>query len=70
MHFNLKFLKKRNALQFKITYERDVIAHGLEVDELNVIPMGVTSDTSDIKIRLLDAAFSYTNTQDKNGLVD
>lgn len=64
------FLKSKSVLQFKITYERDVITHGLEVDDLNIIPMGVTSDTSDIKIRLLDAAFSYTNTQDKMSLVD
>lgn len=64
------FLVSKNVSQFNITYGRDVITHGMEVDDLNIMPMGVTSDTSDLKIRLLNSAFSYTNTQDKVGLVD
>lgn len=64
------FLISKNVAQFNITYGRDVITHGMEVDELNIMPMGVTADTSDLKIRLINSAFSYTNTQDKVGLVD
>lgn len=64
------FLISKNVVQFNITYGRDVITHGMEVDELNIMPMGVTADTSDLKIRLVNSAFSYTNTQDKVGLVD
>lgn len=64
------FLISKGVLQFKISYSRDIITHGMEVDELNVLPMGVTSDTNDLQIRLTNRAFSYTNTQDKQGLVD
>ncbi len=64
------FLRSKNADQFRISYGRDVITHGFDVDTLNVLPMGVTSDASDLKIRMHDAAFSYTNVQDKQSMVD
>ncbi len=64
------FLKSKGVLQFRLQYDRDVITHGYEVDSLNIIAMGITSDSADLKIRMHDAAFSYTNVQDKQRLVD
>lgn len=64
------FLREKGVLQFKITNERDVIAHGMEIDDLTIIPMGVTSDTTDLKIRLMQSAFTYSNVQDKMSMVD
>lgn len=64
------FLRGKGVLQFKITYERDVLTHGMEIDELNIIPMGVTSDSADLQIRLLQSAFTYSNVQDKISMID
>ena len=64
------WLKMKQVAQFRIKYGHGVIAHGFAVDTLNVIPLGIFSDSSDQRIRLQNGAFSYKNAEDKILLVD
>lgn len=64
------FLKNKEVEQYRISYGRDVITHGYEVDTLNIISMGVTEDENDLKLRMSNAAFTYSNVKDKQMLVD
>lgn len=64
------FLKSKELMQFRIEYDKDAIIHGFGVDDLNILSMGITSDSADLQIRLYDGAFSHISVQDKQTMID
>jgi thiamine biosynthesis lipoprotein ApbE len=64
------FFKSVGLKQFRIKYGNQTIAYGNVVDSLNIIPLGVSSDSSDQYIRLRNRAFSSKNTSDKSLMID
>lgn len=64
------FFVSKGIQQFRIEYGRGVLCRGVNVSELNVVPFGITNDSTDQNIRLVNAAYAKTNAQDKQALVD
>ncbi len=63
-------LEERGLTQYRIRYGKDVITYGQALDSLNVFPIGVSDDSSDQYVRMINMAFSYRNTKDKLLMID
>jgi|JI9StandDraft_1071089.scaffolds.fasta_scaffold24350_2 thiamine biosynthesis lipoprotein len=63
-------LKDAGMIQFRIKYGRDIITFGQKVDTLNVFPIGVSEDSMDQYVRMIDQAFSFRNVKDKALMID
>ncbi len=63
-------LEESGLAQYRIRYGNDVITYGQAVDSLNIFPIGVSDDSSDQYIRMINMAFSYRNTKDKVLMID
>lgn len=64
------FFTSKGVSQFRLKYGKSVICRGLGVDELNIVPLGITGDSLDNRIRLINGAFSLMRVEDKASLVD
>ncbi len=64
------FLEERQVAQWKITWGRSTMIRGIWSDSLCTIPLGITGDDRDQKIRLSDGAFSYVQVADKVDMID
>jgi len=64
------FFISKGVEQFKIKYGRAVLCRGVKVGDLNIVPFGITGDSTDQNIRLINAAYATANIQDKQALVD
>jgi thiamine biosynthesis lipoprotein ApbE len=65
-----EFFASKGVSQFRLQYGASVICKGVGVDELNVVPLGITGDSLDNRIRLINGAFSLMRVEDKASLVD
>ncbi len=65
-----EFFTQKGISQFRIKYQSSTICKGVGVDELNIVPLGITGDSLDNKIRLINGAFSLMRVEDKASLVD
>ena len=64
------FFINKGINQFRIKYQKGIICRGVGVDELNIVPLGITGDSLDNSIRLINGAFNLTRVEDKAQLVD
>lgn len=64
------YFKSKNILQFRIIHDQKVLTSGAAVGGLNIIPMGLTNDSTDQKVRVLNRGFAYRQAEDKVQLVD
>ncbi|MFN6379969.1 MAG: FAD:protein FMN transferase [Flavobacteriales bacterium] len=64
------FFTEKGISQFRIKYQKSIICKGIGVDELNIVPLGITGDSLDNSIRLINGAFSLVRVEDKAQLVD
>jgi len=63
------FLEKE-VPQWKITFGRSVRVSGALPDSLGILPMGISGDESDQRIRLARGAYAYRNPLDKQDMID
>lgn len=64
------FFVSKGIQQLRIEYGRGILCRGVSVSELNIVPFGLTNDSTDQNIRLINAAYARTNAQEKQSLVD
>jgi thiamine biosynthesis lipoprotein ApbE len=65
-----EYLKSKNVLQYRIIYSQNVLTYGTAVEGLNIIPMGLSDDSADQRVRVLNRGFSYKVAEDKAQMVD
>jgi thiamine biosynthesis lipoprotein len=63
-------LLSKGIQQIKITCLNQTICRGAGVPELNIVPLGITQDSADQKIRLINGAFSFKTTKEKQAMID
>lgn len=63
-------LESRGIIQYRIKYGSDVLTYGAAIDSLNFVPIGVSDDSTDQYIRLVNMAFSTKRAQDKTLMID
>lgn len=64
------FFISKGVRQHRIKYDRGVLCRGIDVSDLNVITLGMSSDSTDQKIQLVNGAYAYCGMNEKAGLVD
>ncbi len=64
------FLKTKKVVQVKLRQGRDLITYGTAIDTMNVVPMGLGSDSADQLVRVVNRAFTFTTGQDKAKMID
>ncbi|MCC6599266.1 MAG: FAD:protein FMN transferase [Crocinitomicaceae bacterium] len=65
-----QFLESKEVTQFKIQCGNKTITSGAFVRDLNIINLGVTQDSADQKILMINRSFAYKTLADKQGMVD
>ncbi len=63
-------LESVGMVQYRIKYGRDVLTYGVVIDSLNIVPIGISDDSTDKYIRLVNMAFSAKTAQDKTLMID
>lgn len=64
------FLDEKSVAQWKITYDRASMNRGAWADSLAIIPLGISQNEADQKIRLNGGAFTFCNASDKARMID
>lgn len=65
-----EYLKSKGVSQFRISRGHQVITHGLIVDSLRIVPLGLNQGPEDLRIRMINRAFCYKTSKDKLMMVD
>ncbi|MFN0031218.1 MAG: FAD:protein FMN transferase [Flavobacteriales bacterium] len=65
-----ELLLEKKLLQFNIKYEHCVLNHGMAIDSLNSVSMGLATEEADQQVRIVNRAFCYKTTKDKAAMID
>ncbi|MFM1999725.1 MAG: hypothetical protein RL204_1672 [Bacteroidota bacterium] len=64
------FFASKGIAHYNIHCGNHTINHGALVDSLSTVPLGISQDENDQRIRLLDGAFTFKTVVEKRGMID
>jgi thiamine biosynthesis lipoprotein ApbE len=64
------FFATKGIAHYNIHCGNHTINHGALVDSLTTVPLGISQDANDQRIRLLDGAFTFKTVVEKRGMID
>jgi thiamine biosynthesis lipoprotein ApbE len=64
------FFASKGIAHYNIHCANHTINHGALIDSLTTVPLGISQDANDQRIRLLDGAFTFKTVVEKRGMID